>query len=78
VKTAREYNACDDTTIAFVNLLKQGKINLTDFANAKRLVKEFGADIRWNYLCKKWLVWNGRVWKSDDSRALIHALGVRR
>jgi putative DNA primase/helicase len=72
-----QYGAADDTVLEYVRLLKQSKANLTDLTNARRLVKIFGEDIRWNYLCKKWLVWNGSIWKSDDSRALIHQFGIK-
>jgi hypothetical protein len=52
ISLTQQYSVADDTVLAYVNLLKQNKIHLTDLTNAKRLVREFGSDIRWNYLCR--------------------------
>ena len=41
--------------------------NLTDLGNAERLVEQHGADLRYCYAWEKWLVWDGRVWKVDDT-----------
>lgn len=38
----------------------------TDTANARRLVKQFGADVRYSHTWKAWMVWDGRRWKLDD------------
>ena len=37
----------------------------TDLANAERLVKLYGADLRYCYDRKLWLSWDGKVWESD-------------
>ena len=42
------------------------KINLTDVGNARRLVLNFGHNLRWCEIWKKWLVWDGKRWMSDD------------
>ena len=41
--------------------------NLTDLGNAERLVEQHGADLRYCYAWEKWLVWNGQVWRVDDT-----------
>lgn len=44
---------------------------LTDLGNAQRLVYLHGTDIRF---CKKWdvwLVWNGKIWKEDETGEVI-------
>jgi putative DNA primase/helicase len=40
----------------------------TDAANAMRLVARYGDVIRWCDPWNKWLVWDGKRWKVDDSR----------
>jgi len=39
----------------------------SDLGNARRLVSRHGGDIRYCYPWAKWLVWDGRRWKLDDS-----------
>src|SRR5215469_8837891 len=56
--------------------LKQGKIQFTDATTAVRLMQEHGRDVRYNAPWKKWLVWNGRYWQTDESGALIHTKGL--
>jgi putative DNA primase/helicase len=41
--------------------------NLTDLGNAERLVEQHGVDLRYCYAWEKWIVWDGRVWKVDDT-----------
>ena len=41
--------------------------SLTDLANGRRLVHQHGQEIRWCQPWKKWLVWNGKRWKVDDT-----------
>jgi P4 family phage/plasmid primase-like protien len=41
--------------------------NLTDLGNAVRLVARHGHDIRWCEAWSKWIVWDGRRWKIDDT-----------
>lgn len=48
-------------------------INRTDVGNAKRLVKNFGNDIRYCHDLKKWLIWNGSYWE-EDKTSVINSL----
>ncbi len=41
--------------------------NLTDLGNAKRLVNQFGENIRYCHEIKKWLVWKSPRWIIDDN-----------
>ena len=41
--------------------------NQSDLGNARRLVQRHGHDLRYCHLWRKWLVWDGRRWRSDDS-----------
>lgn len=41
--------------------------HFTDLGNARRLVKQHGDDIRYSHPQKRWYVWNGRIWKPDDT-----------
>jgi putative DNA primase/helicase len=43
------------------------KYHLTDLGNAERLVEKHGQDLRYCHLWGKWLVWDGRRWKIDDT-----------
>lgn len=45
-------------------------VNRTDVGNAIRLVKKFGAEIRYCFAWEKWLVWDGMRWKVDDAAAV--------
>jgi putative DNA primase/helicase len=56
--------------------LKEGKIQFTDMTSAERLYREYGDDIRYNAAWKKWLVWSGKYWQTDDG-ALINSLGAK-
>ncbi|MDR0442113.1 MAG: DUF5906 domain-containing protein [Treponema sp.] len=56
--------------------LKKGNIQLTDSTNATRMVREHGRDIRYMAAWKKWIVWNGKFWETDESGALVHAKGL--
>lgn len=47
------------------------KFNLTDLGNAKRLVERNGEHIRYCYAWKKWLVWDGKVWRIDDNGQIL-------
>jgi putative DNA primase/helicase len=59
-----------------VKELQKGSIQLTDSTNAERLLKEHKRDIRFITVWKKWLVWNGTNWETDDGGALIHEKGL--
>ena len=66
----------DESIYLRINELKKGNIQFTDATNAARLVREHGRDIRYNAAWKKWLVWNGRFWDTDESGALVHEKGL--
>lgn len=65
----------DDTSLA-VALFKNGKTgvdvpkkqyDMTDTGNAQRLVDKFGSVLKYSYNRKKWMFWDGKRWKIDDS-----------
>ncbi len=39
--------------------------HLTDLGNARRLVSQYGQDLRYCYDWRKWLVWDGQRWRRD-------------
>lgn len=47
--------------------LRIGPRAMTDIANGKRLIRDHGKDIRYCHPWKKWLVWDGKRWKTDDT-----------
>jgi len=59
-----------------ISELKKGSIQFTDSTNAERLLREHKRDIRYFTAWKKWLVWNGTNWKTDEGGALIHEKGL--
>jgi putative DNA primase/helicase len=44
--------------------------DLTDIGNAKRFAEQNGADVRYCHPWGKWLVWDGKRWKIDDTGAI--------
>jgi putative DNA primase/helicase len=40
---------------------------LDDTGNAKRFVKEFGSNIRWNTDNNTWMIWDGKRWENDTT-----------
>jgi putative DNA primase/helicase len=66
----------DESIYLRISELKKGNIQLTDSTNAARLVKEHGKDIRYFPAWKKWVVWNGKYWETDEGGALIHERGL--
>lgn len=44
-----------------------GGYNLTDLGNARRLVHRHGRNLRYCWLWRKWLVWDGKRWVKDDT-----------
>src|SRR5215510_4204283 len=56
----------DESIYLRIEQLQKGLLQFTDTTNAYRLLKEYGKDIRYNALWKKWLVWNGTHWELDD------------
>lgn len=49
---------------------KNASIELTDLGNARRLVERFGDQIRYCGPWNKWMVWDGKRWKRDDTGEL--------
>lgn len=44
---------------------------VTDLTNAQRLVAEHGQDLRFCHPWGKWLVWDGRRWRQDDTAEVM-------
>ncbi len=44
---------------------------LTDFGNAARLVNQHGKDTRYCFRWGKWLVWNSKQWKVDETDEIV-------
>jgi putative DNA primase/helicase len=40
---------------------------LSDLGNARRFVEQHGADVRFDYASKRWLVWDGNRFTDDDT-----------
>lgn len=55
----------DDGKVAAEEPKKQ--YDMTDSGNARRLYDKFGHIIRYSYNRKKWLYWDGKMWRLDDS-----------
>lgn len=53
-----------DPTIAENN--KAEALALTDMGNAQRLVRAYGESIKYCFVWKKWLVYDGKKWTADD------------
>jgi putative DNA primase/helicase len=66
----------DESVFLRISEFKNGLIQFTDSTNAMRLVKEHGRNIRYNAAWKKWVVWNGMFWETDEGGALIHERGL--
>lgn len=47
---------------------------LTDLGNAERLVKRFGANLRYCWPWGRWLAWDGRHWAIDDTGAVLRTV----
>lgn len=68
----------DDTKLALA-LFRDGKIgavdepeekkdyDLTDTGNAHRLYDKFGSVLHYSYNRKKWIYWDGKCWRIDDT-----------
>jgi len=68
--------ASDEGALLRLEQLQKGLLQFTDTTNAYRLFKEYGKDIRYNALWKKWVVWNGQRWEMDNGY-LIHDRGLQ-
>lgn len=55
-------NASDSTKHSAADV-----VQLTDLGNCKRMAAEHGKIIRYCFAWGKWLVWDGRRWKIDDT-----------
>jgi putative DNA primase/helicase len=66
----------DESIYLRINEMKSGKVQFMDATNAERLMREHGDSIRYLAAWKKWLVWDGTHWKTDESGALIHGKGL--
>jgi len=66
----------DESIFLRIDELKKGKVQLTDATNARRLFEEHGKDIRYLAAWKKWIVWNGKYWDTDEGGALVHEKGL--
>jgi P4 family phage/plasmid primase-like protien len=49
------------------------EIHLTDLGNAMRLRYKYGADIRYCFPYKSWLVWDLKIW-SQDNKAVLESM----
>lgn len=43
------------------------RIHLTDLGNGQRLASQHGGDLRYCWPWSRWLVWDGKRWKVDDT-----------
>lgn len=66
----------DDDTALAVALFRNGTVgveepkkqyDMTDTGNAHRLYDRFGEIIHYSYNRKKWMYWDGKMWRTDDS-----------
>lgn len=66
----------DDGKELALALFRDGKVgaeapkkhyDMTDTGNAHRLLDKFGGIIRYSYNRKKWLYWDGKMWRLDDN-----------
>jgi P4 family phage/plasmid primase-like protien len=62
VKRARQPEPQSGTIVKNIKVY-----NRTDTGNAARLVDTFGAEFRYSYQLKKWIIWTGKRWEIDDS-----------
>lgn len=58
-----------ESLVRSVSRYPTGKIryDLTDLGNARRLVAQHGEDLRYCFPWSCWLVWDGRVWRKDET-----------
>ena len=65
----------DEAVYLRIQQLQKRLLQFTDSTNARRLVREFGKDIRYIASWKKWIVWEGTHWEVDGSKRHCPALG---
>lgn len=63
-------NASPTTIEENYNVVKIGANELNDTYYAKKFVDKFGANLRYNYDNKCWMLWNGRFWQYDFSNSV--------
>ena len=58
-----------DVEAMFLKLskLESGKRQHTDTTNAERLLEKFGKDVRYCTPWKKWVCWDGKLWRKDEA-----------
>ncbi|MDR0442367.1 MAG: hypothetical protein LBH44_03055, partial [Treponema sp.] len=66
----------DESIFLRIMQLKKGNIQFTDSTNATRLFREHGRNIRYSPAWKKWIVWDGTHWVTDEGGALVHEKGL--
>jgi len=66
----------DESIYLRLQQLQNGTVQYTDATNAERLYKEYGKDIRYIASWKKWIVWSGTRWETDEGGALVHQKGL--
>ncbi len=57
-----QFGRADNATLA--------KLNCTDLGNAERLVRRHGVNLRFCHPWNKWLVWDGKRWRIDNTAAV--------
>src|SRR5262249_12337799 len=48
--------------------------HLTDWGNARRVVKKFGTDLRYSDPLKSFFPWDGTRWQEDQTRAAVRMI----
>ena len=70
---ARYEPASEVSEVARISLNGNGvaqptpEYNLTDLGNTRRLIHRHGRNLRYCWLWRKWLVWDGKRWVKDDT-----------
>ncbi|WP_338819594.1 hypothetical protein MTCOM_10940 [Moorella thermoacetica] len=49
----------------------EAREHLTDLGNARRLIKQHGENLHYCHPWGKWLVWDGKRWKKDETGAVL-------
>jgi putative DNA primase/helicase len=66
----------DANRILHSDRMTRGVEQYSDSTNADKLAEYYKDEIRYNVFWKKWLVWNGRYWATDEGEVLIHSRGL--
>lgn len=62
-----QQTSTENASLKFIQLCIGNDQGQTDRANGRRLAHKHGSEIRHCHPWKKWLIWDGRRWKVDDS-----------